>query len=111
MTLLSKLDMLAYDMSSIEMKMKKCGQVSKTKKEINNIAKDAETEAEKIRKKIAAYRSTMDPIVAGAEENSVADEIMAICEDIGTAMYHLRMGNVQKANKLLFDINQRTRGY
>lgn len=111
MTLLDKIYKMSYDMSEMEKNMEKCGHVSKTKKEINEIAKETRDEASAIRKSLVSYRSNLVPITAGEDGNTIHDEIMAICEDIGTAMYHLQKGEIREADKLLYDINKRTRGY
>lgn len=111
MNLIQRLDKLSHEVGNLERNMDKCSQVSRTKKEINQIAAESKSKAASIKKEIAAYRNNLVPLVAGANGNTISDEVMAMCEDIGNALYHLCNNEINEASRILAEINMRTRGY
>ena len=111
MNLIQKLDAITYEMGKLESEVGKCGQASRTKKEIKAIANESRKKVVLIKSKIAGYRNNLVPLVAGDESNTVSDEVMAICEDVGNALFHLQNNEVDEACRILHGINMRTRGY
>ena len=110
-SLLSKLDRISFDLQNNETDLEKCMQSSRTKKEIVVISKRVLESTTKTRKKIEGYRSALDNIVAGEDRNTLHDEILAIGEDIGNALFYLQQGKINEASKILVEINHQIRGY
>ncbi len=111
LNMLNKVTMLSHRLGDTERLLQKTQQVSRTKEEIRKMTLESEKAVAESKRRIAGYRSNLNPVILGDEENTLYDDLSAIADEIGTVQYMLAHGKVREASEILVKVNLLIRGY
>lgn len=109
--LLLKSTVIAHMLFEAEQKLKKCQQVSKTKAELRALCSEALSCVSEAKVSIENYRPGGYYTELGGDENALADDLQAIGNVVGDAVYKIKQGEISEAEKLLVDLTLRIRGF
>ena len=110
MTLTLKSTVIAHKLFEAEQKLKKCQQVSKTKAELRDLCSEALSCVSEAKDSIEKYRPGGYYAELGGDDNALADDLQAIGNVVGDAVYKINQGEISEAQKMLVDVLLKIRG-
>lgn len=104
---MAELNDISWNLSSVEKLLSDSLKTGRTKDQIKANIRMALHGIEDNKKRLCGYRNSLIPLVPGAKENTVEDELLGIHNDIGTVLFHIAHDEGRKAEKILLSIQKR----